>query len=246
QKSTSLLPISKVFICSPVRLGYCLHPPSNLHSDFLSPLIKSAAGLYQMFSAAGLSCKNCWTRPLDSRQILEITTTSRSRGARPTVLPMPDFADSPANQPRLVCPLGFRSPARRLVLARDIKRHCSADEILQGRLIDLVAFVDVDGAPCISVKTGVEETGWILQRCAVEEGKLHNILVRFASADHAVVRPNRSAGVGWFDPLPLLDDVGVCFLDKLAHSAEGFAAPIVEFGDSFRDEFRCRLVLVCS
>jgi hypothetical protein len=28
-----------------------------------------------------------------------------------------------------------------------MERHCSADEILQGRLIDLVAFVDVDGAP---------------------------------------------------------------------------------------------------
>jgi hypothetical protein len=41
------------------------------------------------------------------------------------------------------------------------------------------------------------------------------------------VRPNRSA-----HPLPLLDDIRVCFLDELAHSAEGFPAPVSEFGDS--------------
>ena len=45
------------------------------------------------------------------------------------------------------------------------------------------------------------------------------------------------------DPLPLLDDVRVCFLDELAHSAEGFPAPVPELGDSFRDELRCRLAL---
>ena len=39
------------------------------------------------------------------------------------------------------------------------------------------------------------------QRRTLGEGKLHDILVGFASADDAVVRPNRSA-----HPLPLLDD----------------------------------------
>src|SRR2546421_859509 len=90
----------------------------------------------------------------------------------------------------------------------------------------------------VSVETRVEETGRILQRRALGEGKLHDILVGFASADDAVVRPNRSA-----HPLPLLDDVRVCFLDELAHSAEGFPAPVPEFGDSFRDQLRCRLAL---
>ena len=47
----------------------------------------------------------------------------------------------------LVGPLAPRSPGLRLARALEIERHCSADEILQGRLIDLVAFVDVDGAP---------------------------------------------------------------------------------------------------
>jgi hypothetical protein len=48
------------------------------------------------------------------------------------------------------------SPGLRLALALEIERHCSADEILQCRLIDLVAFVDVDGAPDIPVEAGVE------------------------------------------------------------------------------------------
>src|SRR5438874_2235190 len=69
------------------------------------------------------------------------------------------------------------------------------------------------------------------------------VLVGFARADDAVVRPNRSAGFGWFDPLPLLDDVRVCCLDELAHSAEGLPEPVPEFGDSFRDVLRCRLAL---
>lgn len=45
-----------------------------------------------------------------------------------------------------------------LELALEIERHRSADEILQGRLIDLVAFVDVDSAPDIPLEAGVEQT----------------------------------------------------------------------------------------
>ncbi|MEA3005712.1 MAG: hypothetical protein QOI94_981, partial [Acidobacteriaceae bacterium] len=36
--------------------------------------------------------------------------------------------------------LAAHSPGLRFALALEIERHCSADEILQGRLIDLVAF----------------------------------------------------------------------------------------------------------
>jgi len=50
-------------------------------------------------------------------------------------------------------PLAARSPGLRLGLlvcfALEIERHCGADKILQGRLFDLVAFVDVDDAPDI-------------------------------------------------------------------------------------------------
>ena len=44
----------------------------------------------------------------------------------------------------------------RIALALEIECHCSADEILEGRLIDVVAFVDVDGAPDVPVEAGVE------------------------------------------------------------------------------------------
>ena len=57
---------------------------------------------------------------------------------------------------KLVGLLAARSPGLRLALAFEIERYCSADEILQGRLIDLAAFVDVDGAPGIPVEAGVE------------------------------------------------------------------------------------------
>src|SRR5438477_604782 len=118
-----------------------------------------------------------------------------------------------------------------------------ANERLEGGLVDFFSFVDVDRAAHVSVQARVEETGRIFQRRALGEGQLHDILVGFASADDAVVRPNRGAGFGWFDPLPLLDDVRVCFLDERAQSAEGFPAPVPEFGDSFRNELRCRLAL---
>src|ERR1017187_5972401 len=134
-------------------------------------------------------------------------------------------------------PLGLRF-LRRFRLARTVEVDRLANKRLEGGLVNFFFFVDVDRAACVSVETRAEETRRILQRRALGEGKLHDILVGFASADDAVVRPNRSA-----HPLPLLDDVRVCFFDELAHSAEGFPAPVPEFGDSFRDELRCRLAL---
>src|SRR3981189_2155697 len=134
-------------------------------------------------------------------------------------------------------PLGLRF-LRRFRLDRTVEGDRLANERLEGGLVNFFSFVDVDRAAYVSVETRVEETRRILQRRALGEGKLHEILVGFASADDPVVRPNRSA-----HPFPLLDDVRVGFLDERAHSAEGFPAPVPEFGDSFRDEIRCRLSL---
>src|SRR5205814_2233081 len=130
-------------------------------------------------------------------------------------------------------PLGLRF-LRRFRLARSVEGDRLANQHLEGGLVNFSSFVDVDRAACVSAETRVEETGGILQGRALGEGKLHDILVGFSSTDDAVVRPNRSA-----HPLPLLDDVRVCFLDELAHSAKGIPAPVPEFGDSFRDELRC-------
>ena len=60
-----------------------------------------------------------------------------------------------------------------------------------------------------------------------------------------VVPPGGDAA--YLAPFPVtlldLDDVRVSCLDELAHSAEGFPAPVPQFGDSIRDELRCRLAL---
>src|SRR5258705_3506317 len=94
-------------------------------------------------------------------------------------------------------PSGLRF-LRRFRLAGSVEGDRLANERLEGGLVDFFSFVDVDCAACVSVETRVEQTGRILQRRALGEGKLHDILVGFASADDAVVRPNRSA-----HPLPL-------------------------------------------
>jgi len=51
-----------------------------------------------------------------------------------------------------------RSPALglRFALALKIERHGSTDEVLQSRFIDLLALVDVDGAPDIPVEAEVQ------------------------------------------------------------------------------------------
>src|SRR5258708_6616330 len=119
---------------------------------------------------------------------------------------------------------GHVSPRlRRFRLAGSVEGDRLADEPLEGGRVDFFTFVDVDRAANVSVETRVEETGRVLQRSALGEGKLHHLLVGFARAEDAVVRPNGSA-----HPLPLLDRVRVGFLDELAHSAEGFPAPVPE------------------
>lgn len=57
---------------------------------------------------------------------------------------------------KLVGPLAACLPGLRLALDLEIQRHCCADEILEGRLIDHLAFVNVDGAPYISFEAGIE------------------------------------------------------------------------------------------
>src|SRR6266702_5516110 len=140
-------------------------------------------------------------------------------------------------------PLGLRF-LRRFRLARTVEGDRLANERLEGGLVNFFSFVDVYRAAYVSVEARVEETGRILQRRALGAGKLHGILVGFAGADDAVVRPHRSARILRFHPLPLLDHVRVGLLDELPHSAERFPAPVAELGDSLRDQLRCRLALV--
>src|SRR6266550_626537 len=89
----------------------------------------------------------------------------------------------------------------RFRLARTVEGDCLANERLEGGRVNCFSFVDVDRTAYVSVETRVEETGRILQKRALGEGKLHGILVGFAGADDAVVRPNRSAWTLRFHPL---------------------------------------------
>ena len=122
----------------------------------------------------------------------------------------------------------------------NVERDRRPDERLEGGLVDDLALLDVDRAAHVALEAGVEEAGWVFQRGALGEGELHHLLVRLAGADDAVVRPDRRA-----HPFPLLDHVGVGFVDQPAHPGEGLSAPIAEFDDPVRDQLRRRLALVC-
>jgi hypothetical protein len=147
---------------------------------------------------------------------------------------------------KLVGPLAGGSPglglrrALRLALALEIERHCCADEILQGRLIDLVAFVDVDGAPDIALEAGVEKTGRVLQGRSLGKCHLDDVLVSLSSADDAVMGKDGSPRRCRPDPLPLFDDLRVCLVDDFAHSRERLPAPVRKFLDPLVYECRGR------
>jgi hypothetical protein len=127
--------------------------------------------------------------------------------------------------------LGFRFTLG--CLEFEIEGHCGADEILQGRLIDLLAFVDVDGASDIPLEAGVEETGRVLQRSSLGEGHLDDALVRLSRADDAVAGEDGSP-----HELPLFDDLRVCLVDDCAEFREHFPAPVAKFVDPCVDEDR--------
>src|SRR4029434_1641839 len=114
------------------------------------------------------------------------------------------------------------SPFRGLALGCGlVQGHGGANESLQRLLVDLLTLVEVDGTPCVPVKTGVEEARSILQSAPFGEGHLHDVLVSLACADQSVVRPNRHPS-----PLPLLDDVGIGFLDQGTEPTEHLAPSV--------------------
>src|SRR3954468_19927339 len=148
---------------------------------------------------------------------------------------------------RIVAAQTYRSDAsggtlrgflRTLRLSRTVEGDRLANQRLERGRADVFAFADVDRAARVALETGVEETRRIFQGRALEEGQLDEVLVRLARADDAGMRPDRRA-----HPLPFLDHVRVGFFDQRAHSGERLPAPVREFGDSFRDQRGCRLLL---
>src|SRR5262249_38119497 len=117
--------------------------------------------------------------------------------------------------------------------SRSVQRDCGADESLECGDIDFVSFVEVDRTPGVAFEAGVEELRRILELRSPGERQLDDILVGLARADQSVMSPRRDA------PLPFFGHPGIGLFDERAHPGEHLAAPVVEIGDSFRDELRC-------
>ena len=96
--------------------------------------------------------------------------------------------------------------------------------------------MDVDRTADVPLKTRVEETRWVLQRRAFEEGEFHDALVSLTGADWSVVGPDRNSGIGSLSPLPLFDNVRIDLLDKFAYPAKGLSPPVPKLGDSLHEE----------
>src|SRR5215207_2585726 len=83
-------------------------------------------------------------------------------------------------------PLGLRF-LRRFRFARTVEGDRLTNKRLERGLVNFFSLLYVDRAAYVSVETRVKKTGRVLQRRALGEGKLHDFLVGFASADDAVV-----------------------------------------------------------
>src|SRR5262245_36869716 len=142
---------------------------------------------------------------------------------------------------KLNYPFRVRLAWLRLALKMEIERYCSADEVPQGCLIDLVAFVDVDGAPDVSFEARVEQTRRVLERSSLGKCQLDDVLVRLSGADNAAMRKDRSAGRCGLRPFPLFDDLRVGFVYDRTHFRKRFPTPVPKFPDLLVELCRSRL-----
>src|SRR5690348_10499962 len=94
--------------------------------------------------------------------------------------------------------VSFTAPSFLLGLFR-VVRDGGADQRLERFLVDLVAFMEVDGAPGAAGEAGVEQARGIGQSGALREGHLHSILVSLAGEENAVMIPGGDA-----PPFPFL------------------------------------------
>ena len=64
-----------------------------------------------------------------------------------------------------------------------MKSDGSTDERFERGCIDLFTVMDVNLAPCVALKAGVEEFGRVLQRSPLGESQRHDCLVGLAGAN---------------------------------------------------------------
>src|SRR3954466_4327405 len=130
----------------------------------------------------------------------------------------------------LTATLGAVSLLLRLAL---VQRHGGADELLQRLLIYGCALMEVDRAPRVAFEARVEKPRRIIERCALRERHLHDVLVGLARADDPGVGPHRNAS-----PFPFLDDFWIGIPDDGTEPSEHLAPPVVELLDPSVDELR--------
>src|SRR3954463_7653206 len=83
--------------------------------------------------------------------------------------------------------LGFLGGILRLLAFGRVQGHGGTDQRLERRRVDLLAFLEIDGAPGVALEAGIEEALGIVQRRALRESHLHHGLVGLAGADDAVM-----------------------------------------------------------
>src|SRR6266511_4421544 len=100
------------------------------------------------------------------------------------------------------------------------------NECLQGRGVDGVTLVEIDGTNRLAVQTRVEEALRILQLGSFWKRQPHRVLEDLAYADDAVVGPDGdSLGAGGFLPLHLFDYAGVGAPDQSPQLAQPLTSP---------------------
>src|SRR5262245_5386447 len=108
-------------------------------------------------------------------------------------------------------------------LLRPVEGDRVADEGLEGLLVVRLALVEVDGAAGVAAEAGVEQAGGVVQRRALGERQLDEVLVALTGADHPAVLPHRHA-----PPLPGLLDLGIDLVDQRTEVSERVAPPVAE------------------
>jgi hypothetical protein len=113
--------------------------------------------------------------------------------------------------------------------------HCGPNELLECGLVYSLTLVDVDSAPNVPFKTGIEKALWVAQCCSSKERQFNYLFVHFTRTDATIVGPDGNSRASGLDPFPFLCNVGVRFEDECAHVGKGLTSPVLKLFNSFRD-----------
>src|SRR5690606_34219771 len=118
-------------------------------------------------------------------------------------------------------------------------RDGGLNERNEGAFIDRFTLAYINRPAHIAFKACIEDMSRVIERRAMGESQLHDLLVSLAGADDAVMRPDRDT-----EPFPLLHHVGIGLPYERAHSGKRLAAPVAKFGDAPVNKLRS-IVVAC-